>query len=90
MFYFKEYVKKYNIDNQLSSDVVFATNSYLMVNGIDYRVCAYGWPDNRVTVANKITGVNTIKRFGPHGRDKCESYLRSRLEILGVEFPEEE
>lgn len=90
MFYFKEYVKKYNIDNQLPSDVVFATNSYLMVDSIDYRVCAYGWPDNRVTVSNKITGVNTIKRFGPHGRDKCESYLRSCLEIWGVEFPEEE
>lgn len=47
MFYLKDYVTRYNIDNH-------------------------------------------CKRFGPHGRDKCESYFRSCLEILGVEFPEEE
>jgi hypothetical protein len=90
MFYFKEYVKKYNIDNQLPSDVVFATNSHLMVDGIDYRLCVYGWPYNRVAFANKVTGVNTIKRFGATGRDKCNAFLKLCLEVLGVEFPEEE
>lgn len=90
MFYFKDYVTRYNIDNQLSYYKITARDNILAIDGLDYRICVYGWPDNRVTVANKITGVNTIKRFGPHGRDKCESYFRSCLEILGVEFPEEE
>ena len=89
MFYFKDYVKKHNIDNQLPNDVVFATDTYLSVDTLDYRICVYGWPDNRVSVANKITDINTIKRFGPGGRDKCEAYLKSCLEILGVDFPEE-
>ena len=90
MYFLQEYLKKHNIDNQLPNDIVFATDSYLTVDTPIYRVCVYGWPDNRVTVANKITGINTIKRFGPNGHDKCECYLRSCLEYIGVNFPEEE
>lgn len=90
MFFFKEYVKRYNIDNQLPNCTVLATSSYLMIDGIDFRVSVYGWPHNRVAVSDKISGVNTIKRFGPNGRDKCEAHLKSCLEILGVDFPEEE
>lgn len=90
MFYFKDYVTRYNIDNQLPYSKITARDDTLVIDAFDYRICTYGWPDNRVTVANKITGINTIKRFGPLGHDKCESYLRSCLEILGVEFSEEE
>lgn len=90
MFLFKDYVKQYNIDNQLPHYIVVATNSYLMVDGIDFRVSVYGWPDNRVTVTDKIGGVNTIKRFGSKGGTKCKAYLKSCLEALGVDFPEEE
>jgi hypothetical protein len=90
MFFFKDYVKRYNIDNQLPNCTVFATSSYLTIDDIDFRISVYGWPDNRVAVSDKISGVNTIKRFGPKGRYKCETYLKSCLEILGVEFPEEE
>lgn len=90
MFFFKDYVKRYNIDNQLPDYIVIATNSYLMIDGTDFRVSVYGWPDNRVAVSDKISGVNTIKRFGPEGNTKCMAYLKSRLEVLGVDFPEEE
>lgn len=90
MFYLKDYVTRYNIDNQLPYYKFTARDDILVIDGSDYRICVYGWPDNRVTVANKITGVNTIKRFGATGRNKCESFLKSRLEVLGVEFPEEE
>ncbi len=90
MYYLQDYVMKHNIDNQLPNDIVFATENYLLVDTPDYRACVYGWPDNRVTIANKITGINTIKRFGPSGRDKCECYLRSYLEYLGVNFLEED
>lgn len=87
---FKDYVIKYNIDNQLPHNKIIARDSILAIDALDYHISVYGWPDNRVTVANKITGANTIKRFGPHGRDECESYFKSLLENLGVEFPEEE
>lgn len=90
MFFFKDYVKHHNIDNQLPDYIVLATNSYLMVDGIDFRVSVYGWPDNRVAVSDKISGTNTIKRFGPKGKIKCMAYLKSCLEVLGVDFPEEE
>lgn len=90
MFFFKDYVKQYNIDNQLPNYIVVATNNYLMVDGIDFRVSVYAWPDNRVAVSDKISGVNTIKRFGPKGGIKCKAYLKSCLEVLGVDFPEEE
>lgn len=90
MFFFKDYVKQYNINNQLPDYAVIATNSYLMVDGIDFRVSVYGWPDNRVAVSDKIGGVNTIKRFGPKGNIKCKAYLKSCLEVLGADFPEEE
>lgn len=90
MFFFKDYVKHYNIDNQLPDYTVIATNSYLMIDGIDFRISVYGWPDNRVSVSDKIGGVNTIKRFGPEGHIKCMTYLKSRLEVLGVDFPEED
>lgn len=90
MFYFKEYVEKYNIDKQLPYCHLRVFDSLLIVDTLDYRICVYGWPDNRVIVANLMTGINTIKRFGPKGKDKCEAYLKSCLENLGVEFPEEE
>ena len=90
MFFFKDYVKQYNIDSQLPDYIVVATNSYLMVDGTDFRVSVYGWPDNRVMVSDKIGGVNTIKRFGLEGHSKCKAYLKSCLEVLGVDFPEEE
>lgn len=90
MFFFKDYVKQYNIDNQLPDYTVVATDSYLMVDGIDFRVNVYGWPDNRVTVSYKTGGVNTVKRFGPKGYTECKAYLKSWLDALGVDFPEEE
>lgn len=90
MYFFKQFVEKYNIDNQLPDFIVLVEDSFLIIENIDYRICVYGWPDNRVAMSNLMTGINTIKRFGPKGRDKCEAHLKSCLEILGVEFPEEE
>jgi hypothetical protein len=89
MYNFSEFTKKYNIDKQLDCEVI-ATESILIVNTIDYRVTVYGWPDNRVCVEDKITGINKIKRFGPTKTDQCENCLKSYLKIIGVEFPEEE
>ena len=90
MIHFKEFVEKYNIDKQLPCRYLYESDSLLIIEAFDYRICAYGWPDNRVTMANLMTGNNTIKKFGPKGKDKCEAHLKSCLEILGVDFPEEE
>lgn len=89
MYFFKQFVEKYNIDNQLPEFTIFAEDGFLIIENTDYRICVYGWPDNRVAMSNLMTGINTIKRLGPKGRDKCEAHLKSCLEILGVEFPEE-
>ena len=90
MYFFKQFVEKYNIDNQLPDFIVLVEDSFLIIENIDYRLCVYGWPDNRVAMSNLMVGVNTIKRFGPKGRDKCEAYLKSCLEKFGVEFTEDE
>ena len=89
MHNFNEFIKKYNIDKQLDC-IVIATENILIVNTIDYRITAYGWPDNRVCVEDKITGINKIKRFGPAKTDYCENYLKSQLKLIGAELPEEE
>lgn len=89
MYNFSEFIRKYNIANQLPDFTILVEDSFLIIENIDYRLCAYGWPDNRVAMSNLMTGINTIKRFGPKGRDKCEAHLKTCLEILGVEFPEE-
>lgn len=88
MYNFNEFVKKYNIDEQVDCTVI-VTENILIVNNIDYRITTYGWPDNRVCVEDKITGINKIKRFGPTNAEHCENYLKSCLENVGVKFPEE-
>lgn len=81
----KDFVKKYNIDNQLPHYKVTATDEQIHIDGTDYRLDLYGWPDNRVVASNKITGVNTIKRFGPKRTEQCKRYYLSCLGVLGVD-----
>lgn len=81
----KDFVKKYNIDNQLSDYKVTATDDQIHIDGFDYRLDLYGWPDNRVVVSNKITGINTIKRFGPKRTEQCKRYYLLCLDMLGVD-----
>ncbi len=86
MYRFKEFVKKYNIDKQIPDAHIYAANTFLTIETTDYRICVYGWPDNRVSTENLITGVNKIRRFGHNGKDKCERYLKSCLSAMGVDF----
>lgn len=89
MHNFNGFIKKYNIDKQLDCSVI-NTENILIVNTIDHRITVYGWPDNRVCVEDKITGINKIKTFGPTKTDQCENYLKSHLKLIGAEFPEED
>ena len=85
MHYLKDFVKKYNIDNQLSNYKVTVTDDRILIDGLDYRLDLYGWPDNRVVALNKITNQYTIKRFGPKGTTQCKDYYLTCLGTLGVE-----
>ena len=85
MHYLKDFVKKYNIDNQLPNYKVEATDDRILIDGSDYRLDLYGWPDNRVVASNKMTGQHSIKRFGPRGTTQCREYYLICLSILGVE-----
>lgn len=83
---FKYFVEKYDIDKQLSHYNIIATENSLVVDGQDYRLSVYGWPDNKILGANKITGENFIKCFGPKGKNDCERNLKNYLGVLGVDF----
>ena len=85
MHYLKDFVKKYNIEKQLPNYTVIATDSRIFIEGPDYRLVLYGWPDNRVVATNQMTGRHTIKRFGPKGTTRCRDYYLTCLGILGVE-----
>lgn len=85
MYYLKDFMTKYNIDNQLSNYRVIATDDRILIDGLDYRLDLYGWPDNRVVASNKMTGHHTIKRFGPKGTTQCRDYYLTCLGTLGVE-----
>lgn len=90
MHYLKDFVKKYNIDNQLPNYKVTATDDRIFIDGTDYRLDLYGWPDNRVVASNKLNGQHTIKRFGPKGTTQCRDYYLTCLGALGVETPDAE
>lgn len=85
MYYFKEFATKYNLIDQLSDYQFYITDDRLVVDGPDFRLSVYGWPDNRVVTANKVTGVNRIIRFGHNGTWRCTQYVKQCLEALGVD-----
>lgn len=88
MYYFEEFAKKYNLEKQLPDFKFVIRDDRMLMDSVDYRLDVYGWPDNRVVVSNKITGLNTIKRFGPKGTESCRSYLMTCLEVLGADMLE--
>lgn len=85
MQHLKDFVKKYNIDNQLPNYKVVASDDRIFIDGIDYRVDLYGWPANLVMTSNKLSGQHTIKRFGPKGTTQCREYYLTCLGVLGVD-----
>ena len=85
MYYFNEFVTKFNLRDQLGDCQFYVTDDRLVVDGPDFRLSVYGWPDNRVVTANKVTGVNRIIRFGHNGTRRCTQYVKQCLEALGVD-----
>lgn len=90
MYYFKAFVDRYNIDNQLPDFTIEARDDRLLMDSLDYRIDVYGWPDNRIVASNKITGQHTIKRFGPKKTEEAKRYLLTCLGTLGLDTLEAE
>ena len=86
MYYFDGYAKKHNLEKQLEGFDFVIREDRMLIDGIDYRLDTYGWPDNRVVFSDKISGQHVIKRFGANGTEKCSKFLKECLETLGAEI----
>ena len=85
MFYLKDLVDILSLVDQLPNFSVIARDDRILLDSDDYRLDLYGWPDNRVMFADKLTGKNVIKRFGPDDTVKCWDFYIECLETLGVD-----
>lgn len=85
MFYLKDMAALLSLKDQLPGYSVVATDDFIGIDGIDYRINCYGWPSNRITVEDKVTGLNSIKSFGANGAKKAKRHYRETLERFGVD-----
>nr|DAX24731.1 MAG TPA: hypothetical protein [Caudoviricetes sp.] len=85
MFYLKYLADTLSLVDQLPNFLVIARDDRILMDSDDYRLDLYGWPDNRVIFADKLTGKNVIKRFGPDDSVKCWDFYIECLETLGVD-----
>ena len=85
MFYLKNIAALLSLKDQLPGYSVVATDDFIGIDGIDYRINCYGWPDNRITVEDKVTGLNSIKSFGAKGAMEAKRHYREMLERFGVD-----
>lgn len=74
-----------SLKDQLPGYTVVATDDFIGIDGIDYRINCYGWPSNRITAVDKVTGLSSIKSFGAKGTRKAKQYYRETLERFGVD-----
>ena len=86
MYHFKEFAKKINLVDQLPAYNIVVRCDRILIDGADYRLDVYGWPDNRVVFSDKMTGQNTIKRFGHSGAEKCRKFYYDCLELIGIDL----
>jgi len=86
MYHLREFAESLNLPDQLPGCGISVHCDRILIDSIDFRLDLYGWPDNRVVFANKVTGQNTIKRFGHNGRDKCRKFYLDCLESIGVDL----
>ena len=85
MFYLKDFAERLCLKDQLPGYGVEARDDRILIDGLDYRIDLYGWPDNRVVFSDKVTGQNWIYRCGPKGTEVCRSKYFECLELLGVD-----
>lgn len=86
MYHLREFAESLNLPDQLPACDITVRCDRILIDSFDFRLSLYGWPDNRVVYANKITGQTTIKRFGHNGSDKCRKFYLDCLESIGVDL----
>lgn len=85
MYHMREFAKKLNLVDQLPGYSISVHCDRILIDGLDFRLDLYGWPDNRVVFSNKMTGMNTIKCYGHAGGERCRETYLDFLESLGVD-----
>lgn len=85
MYHMREFTKKLNLVDQLPGYSISVHCDRILIDGLDFRLDLYGWPDNRVVFSNKMSGMNTIKRYGHTGGEQCRETYLDFLESLGVD-----
>lgn len=85
MIYLKDLADTLSLIDQLPNFLVIARDDRILMDSDDYRLDLYGWPDNRVMFADKLTGKNVIKRFGHDDSANCWNFYIECLETLGVD-----
>lgn len=85
MFYLKDLADTLSLADKLPNFLVIARDDRILMDSDDYRLDLYGWPDNRIVFADKLSGKNVIKRFGPYDKVKCWDFYIECLESLGVD-----
>lgn len=86
MYRFRIFAKKLNLEDQLPGYNIAVRCDRILIDGDDYRLDVYGWPDNCVVFSDKLTDQNTIKYFGHNGADKCRKFYYECLESIGVDL----
>ena len=86
MYHLKELAAKINLEDQLPGCNIIVRCDRILIDAHDFRLDLYGWPDNRAVFSDKLTGQNTIKRFGHNGAEKCRKFYYDCLESLGVDL----
>lgn len=86
MYHLRELAHSLNLPDQLPGCHVSVHCDRILIDSIDFRLDLYGWPDNRVVFSDKLTGQNTIKRFGHNGAEKCRKFYYDCLESIGVDL----
>ena len=85
MYYLKNFAVKISLKDQMPSNSVIARDDRIFIDFPNIRLGLYGRPDNRACFANKITGINTINRFGYNGTLRCNKYYIEMLNAIGVD-----
>lgn len=86
MYHLKELAAKINLEDQLPGCNIIVRCDRILIDASDFRLDLYGWPDNRVAFSDKLTGQNTIKRFGHNGAEKCRKFYCECLESIGIDL----
>lgn len=85
MYYLKDFAMKLSLADQMPGYTISTHSDRILIDGLDYRLDLYGWPDNRVVFSDKVGGQSKIHRFGSRGTEACRKMYLECLEMLGVD-----